>query len=424
MAKYVIVGGSVGAIGAVEAIREVDPVGALTVVTEEPMPIYSRPMIGEYLSNDVPPGMLQYRSDQFWDENMVRAFTGRKAVLINFPEKHVELEGGARIDFEKLLIATGSKPFYPRIEGITTKGVFAFTALADADAVKRRLGETKNVVVVGGGLIGVCAAEALAKRGGDVTIVELQDRILSLLLDATASDILRKAIQSRGVNIITGHTVERIEQQENGMVGAAILDNGERLPCGMVVIAIGVRPRTELVLDTGVKVNRGIVVDRFMRTNLPDVYACGDVAEAYDLISEAGRILPQWPVAHVSGRVAGFNMAGEKREYPGGVMMSALKYFDTPVVAAGRTTPEADDGCEVLVAHDPIRALYKKVVVKNGVLQGFIFVGDIEKAGILFYLLRNGVDVDAYKDTLLSEDLGLVSLPEGVRRTMLMRRGL
>jgi NAD(P)H-nitrite reductase large subunit len=234
--------------------------------------------------------MLQYRSDQFWDENMVRAFTGRKAVLINFPEKHVELEGGARIDFEKLLIATGSKPFYPRIEGITTKGVFAFTALADADAVKRRLGETKNVVVVGGGLIGVCAAEALAKRGGDVTIVELQDRILSLLLDATASDILRKAIQSRGVNIITGHTVERIEQQENGMVGAAILDNGERLPCGMVVIAIGVRPRTELVLDTGVKVNRGIVVDRFMRTNLPDVYACGDVAEAYDLISEAGRI--------------------------------------------------------------------------------------------------------------------------------------
>ncbi|MHA2070079.1 MAG: NAD(P)/FAD-dependent oxidoreductase, partial [Candidatus Thorarchaeota archaeon] len=197
ISKYVIIGGSVGAIGAVEAIREVDPAGALTVVTEEPLSTYSRPLIGEYLSGEASLLKMKYRSDQFWNENKVRAFTGKKAVLVNFVEKYVELDGGERIDFERLLIATGSKPFIPKIEGVNTKGVFAFTTLADAEAAKMRIEEAKSAVVIGGGLIGVCAAEALAKRGGDVTIVELQDRILSLLLDDTASDILRKAVQSR-----------------------------------------------------------------------------------------------------------------------------------------------------------------------------------------------------------------------------------
>jgi NAD(P)H-nitrite reductase large subunit len=421
MAKYVIIGGSAGAIGAVEAIREVDPVGALTVVTEESMPLYSRPMIGEYLSGEVPLQKVKYRSDRFWHENKVRVFTGRKAVFINFVEKYVELDGGERIEFERLLLATGSKPFIPNIEGINTRGVFTFTRLTDAEAAKRRLEETKRAIVIGGGLIGVCVAEAIAKRGGDVTIVELQERILSLLLDDMASDLFRKAIRNLGVKVLTSHTVTRIEKQDDGTVGGAILDNDERLPCDMVVIAIGVRPRTELVLDTEVKVNRGIVVDRFMSTNLPDIYACGDVAETYDLIFEGSRVLPQWPVAHLSGRVAGFNMAGEKREYPGGMVMSALKYFNTPVVAVGRTNPEEDEDCEMLVAHDPVGPLYKKAVVKDGVLQGFILVGDIERAGILFYLLKNGVDVAAFKDTLLSESFGLVNLPEGVRKTMLMR---
>ena len=410
-----------GAIGAVEAIRETDPAGALTVVMEEPMPLYSRPLIGEYLSGEAPLQKLKYRSDRFWNENKVRAFTGKKALFVNFVEKYVELDGGERIDFERLLIATGSKPFIPKIEGMNTKGVFTFTTLADAEAVKMRIEEAKSAVVIGGGLIGVCATEALAKRGGDVTIVELKERILSLLLDDTASDILRKAVQNRGIKIITGHTVQRIDKQDDGTVGAAILDNGERIPCDMVVIAIGVRPRTELVLDTGIKVNRGIVVDRFMRTNLSDVYACGDVAEAYDIISNRSRILPQWSVAHVSGRVAGFNMAGEKTEYPGGMVMSALKYFDTPVVAVGRTNPEEGEECEVLVVHDPAKPLYKKVVLKNNILKGFILIGDIERAGIMFYLLRNGVDIGAFKETLLSEGFGLISLPEGVRRKMLMR---
>ena len=404
-----------------EAIREVDPAGSLTVVTEELMPIRSRPMIGDFLCGAAPLQKTKYRSDQFWCENKVRAFTGRKAVRVNFGEKYVELDEGARIEFEQLLIATGSKPFLPNIEGVDAKGVFTFTTFADAEAAKRKLAEEKRVVVIGGGLIGVCAAEALAKCGGDVTIVELQERILSLLLDDAASDILRQAIRYRGVKIITGHTVQQIEKRDDGSVGAVVLDNGQRLPCGMVAIAIGVRPRTELVLDTEVRVNRGIVVDRFMRTTLPNVYACGDVAEAYDLISEGRRVLPQWPAAHMSGRVAGFNMAGEPRAYPGGVVMSALKYFDTPLVAVGRTNPEKGADYEVLVVHDPDRPRYKKAVLKDGVLHGFILVGDIERAGILCYLLTKGVDVAAFKDTLLSDGFGLVNLSEGLRRTMLMR---
>jgi NAD(P)H-nitrite reductase large subunit len=421
MPKYVIIGGSAGAIGAVEAIREVDSAGTLEIIAEEPFLTYSKPTIGEYLSGEATLEKITYRNDGFWSENKVRILAGRKAVGVNFADKYVELDGGERIEFEKLLIATGSKPFIPEMEGADKRGVFSFTTLADAEGIKMRIEEAKRAVVVGGGLIGVCVAEALVKRGLEVTIAELKERILSLLLDRTASDIVAKAVRSRGVNIITGHTVQRIVgKNDDSTVGAAVLDNGGIIQCDMVVMAIGVRPRTELVLGTEVKVDGGIVVDRFMRTNIPSVYACGDVTESYDFIYGGRRNLPQWPTALLGGRVAGYNMAGKKAEYPGGTVMSALKYFDVPVIAVGMTNQGEGEGYEVLGAHDSARALYKKVVLKDGAIKGFILVRDIEGAGIMFYLMRNGIDVGDFKEKLLTEGFGLVSLPEWLRRKMLV----
>ena len=188
----------------------------------------------------------------------------------------------------------------------------------------------------------------------------------------------------------------------------------------MVIIAIGVIPHTELVVGTEVKVNRGIIVDRFMRTSVPYVYACGDVAEAYDFVLDESRPLPLWSVAHLGGRVAGYNMAGKKTEYPGGTAMSALKYFDMPVISAGIANSKEGDGYEVLVNHEPERNLYKKVVLKDNVVVGMTFVYEIERTGIVFYLMKNRVDVGRFKQKLLSEDFGLVSLPRQLRRRMLL----
>lgn len=420
MAKYVIIGGSAGGIGAVEAIREVDPIGTLTVISDEPVPQYSRPMISEYVSKEATVDTMKYRDDQFWRNNNVQTLTGRTANKIDFTKKQVTLDGGDKIDYEKLLIATGGKPFVPRMEGGEKDGVFTFTELSSAKDIEDKLEHSKSAVVIGGGLIGVSAAEALVKRGIKVTLVELKDNILNLTLDKTASDIAEKVLTEAGVTVITGQTVQRIlgRKDNEAAVGGVVMTDGKKIPCDLVVVAIGVIPRTELAKETDLKLNRGIVVDRFMRTNITEVYACGDVAEAHDFLLNENRLLPLWPLAHMGGRVAGYNMAGKQVEYEGGTVMSSLKYFDLPIIAVGNVNPEELDDYEVLVELKPEKTVYKKILLKDGAIVGFIFLGDIEKAGILFRLLKNHVDVSEIKDKLLSEDFGIVALPEQLRQEM------
>jgi NAD(P)H-nitrite reductase large subunit len=420
MTKYVIIGGSAGGIGAVEAIREVDPLGTLTVISEETVPQYSRPMISEYVSREATLDTMKYRGDQFWKNNNVQTLTGRTATKIDFTKKQVELDGGTKIDYEKLLIATGGKPFVPRMEGGEKSGVFTFTELSSAEGLEAKLETSKSAVVIGGGLIGVSASEALVKRGIKVTLVELKDNILNLILDKTASEIAEKVLTEAGVTVITGQTVQKIlgRNDNEAAVGKVVMSNGTEIPCDLVVVAIGVVPRTELVKETDLKVNRGIVVDRFMRTNLPDVYACGDVAEAHDFLLGKSRLLPLWPLAHLGGRVAGYNMAGKQAEYEGGTVMSSLKYFDLPVIAVGDVNPADSSDYEVLVEFKPEKMVYKKILLKDNAVVGFIFLGEIEKAGILFRLLKNHVDVAELKDKLLLEDFGIVTLPEQLRQKM------
>ena len=210
MPKYVIVGASAAGIGAVEAIRDVDPAGTITVISEEYCPQYSRPMISDFVSGKATFEKMKCRDDHFWENNTVQALTGRTAVRLNLKDKYVELDGGDKIGFEKLLLATGGKPFVPKIEGSDKEGVFTFTTLADAERLAAKLKSAKKVVVIGAGLIGVSVTEALTKRGLQVTMVELKDKILSLLLDATAADIVENAIKKAGVTIVTGQSVQRV----------------------------------------------------------------------------------------------------------------------------------------------------------------------------------------------------------------------
>ncbi len=418
--KYVIVGASAAGIGAVEAIREVDQAGTITVISEEPCPQYSRPMISDLVSGKATFEKMMCREDEFWRKNEVQALTGRTAVSLNFTDKYVALDRGDRVNYEKLLIATGGKPFIPKMEGSDKEGVFTFTTLTDAEKLAVKLESAKSAVVIGAGLIGVSVTEALVKRGVKVILVELQDKILSLLLDPKGSDIVERVIRKAGVTVVTGQSVQRIigKPENDREVGGVTLTKGEQIPCDIVVVAIGVVPRTELVAGTDLKLNRGIVVDNSMRTNLPDVYASGDVAEAYDFILNQNRLLPLWPLAVAEGKVAGYNMAGKKADYSGGTNMSALKYFGTPIISFGITNPKEDAGYEILVKHDSEKNLYKKIILKNNIIVGITFVNDIERAGILFHLMKNNVSVKKFKQELLSENFSLASVPSSIRKKM------
>ena len=422
MAKYVIVGASAAGIGAVEAIREVDQTGTITIISEETCAHYSRPMISDFVSGKADFQKMKCRTDEFWKENNVEALTGKKATALNLTEKTVQLDSGEKVAYEKLLLATGGKPFVPKMEGSDKDGVFTFTTIGDAQRLAAKIDSinAKAAVVIGAGLIGISVTEALMKRGLKVTMVELQEKILSLLLDAKGSDLVEGVVKKAGVNIVTGQSVQKIlgKPDNEGAVGGVILTKGDQVPCDLVIVAIGVVPRTELVAGTTVKINRGIVVDNMMQTNVPDVYASGDVAEAYDFIMNQNRLLPLWPLAVLEGQVAGYNMAGKKTTYMGGTNMSSLKYFGIPIVSIGLANPKEDPALEVLVKHDAEHNVYKKLVLKNNVIVGLTLVNCIERAGILFYLMKNTVNVKKFKQKLLADDFSLATLPAGLQRKM------
>jgi len=420
MPNYVIVGASAAGICAVEAIREVDQKGTIAIISEEQCPPYSRPMISDLVSGKADFGKMMCREHKFWKKNDVQALTGRIAVRLNLADKYVALDNGDRVNFEKLLVATGGKPFVPRIEGFEKAGVLTFSTLSDAESLATKIEKAESVVVIGAGLIGVSCTEALVKRGLKVTMVELQDKILSLILDPTASEMVENVIREAGVTIATGQTVKRIvgKPENNKVVGGVVLTSGELVQCDLVIIAIGVIPRTELVAGTDVKTNRGIIVDKTMRTNVKEVYASGDVAEAYDFLYGENRLLPLWPLAQLEGKVAGYNMAGKKTDYPGGTAMSSLKYFDIPVISIGITNPKNPGEYEIIVKHDPELTLYRKIVLKDNIIVGVTLVKGIEKAGVLFHLMKNGVNVKKFKQELISDEFCLATLSRSLRRKL------
>jgi len=405
--KYLIIGNSAGGIGAAEAIRQVDNEGAVTIVSEEPYPAYSRPLISKYLAGERTLEEILFRPLAFYAQNNILYLPSKKVTRLDLDHQIAHLSDKEQITWEKLLLAVGGRPVFPEMKGSDKRGVFTFINLDDAMAVDRFLDNTKKAVVIGGGLIGISVTEALVKRGVVVTVVEMKERILNTILDQQASLMAEEVLKQAGVEIIAGHTVVKISARKT--VKEIILDNGAAIPCDLVVVAIGVLPRPELALDAKLEINRGIVVDHHMATKHPYVYACGDVAEAYDFVYGENRLTPIWPNAYVGGRIAGFNMAGVTAEYPGGTAMNSLNYFGIDITSAGMPTAPNDDGYETISKQED--NIYQKVILKNDLIMGMIFVGNIEKSGIIFGLMKERVNVESFKQSLLVDDFGLAFFP-------------
>jgi NAD(P)H-nitrite reductase large subunit len=405
--RYLIIGNSAGGLGAAEAIRQVDKEGALTIVSEEPYPAYSRPLISKYLAKERTLEGMLFRPADFYDQNNILFLPGKKVRHLELDSQTASLDDGERITWDKLLLAVGGKPIFPKMKGSDKVGAFTFTNLDDAKAIDRLLDNRRKAVVIGGGLIGISATEALVKRGLDVAVVEMKERVLNTILDEQASSMADETLKQAGVRIITGHTVVEVNGRES--VEGATLDNGETLPCDLLLVAIGVLPRSELALDAKLEIDRGILVDHHMATNHPDVYACGDVAQAYDFAYGENRLSPIWPNAYIGGRTAGFNMAGIATEYPGGTAMNSLNYFGTDITSAGIPMAPSSDGYKVISRQE--NSTYQKIILKDNIIVGMIFVGNIEKSGIIFGLMRDRVNVESFKESLLADDFGLAFLP-------------
>lgn len=415
---YLIIGNSVAAMGAVEGIRSTDPDRPVTVLSREERHTYSRPLISYLLAGKVDEAGMLYRPEGFYEENDVTPLLGVEAIGLDAGRHIVRTRDGRNLRYGKLLIATGGTPILPpNVEGIDTPGVFTFTSWEDAERIESFIeeNEVETAVVVGGGLIGLKSMEALVERGIHTTLVELADQVLSATFDETASQMARHSMERAGVDVRCETTVESI-QQEDGRVSGATLRCGTEVPCSLVIFAIGVLPNTRVVEDTPVDTDRGILVDDHMRSSEPDVYAAGDVAQARELFSGQKRTIPIFPNAYRQGLIAGINMAGRERSYQGGMAMNSVDVFGLPTISVGLTDPDDEEEYEILEDLDPDEPAYRKIVLREDRIVGAIFIGKVDRAGIITGLAKQRLDVSEFKDLLLSEEFGLISLPADYRR--------
>ncbi len=400
--RYAIIGNSYAAIGAVEAIRAKDADGEIILFSDEPYHAYARPLISYFLGGVVETEKMFYRPADFYEKHNVECTLSKKVEKVDPEEKTITLEDGQRFEYGKLLVSSGSRPYLPPIKGAGARNVMGFKKWDDARAIRALGPKARKAIIAGGGLVGLKAAEGMAKMGMEVTIVSKGSRVLHLILDEVASDMVGAALRANGVKMLSGLNPEEILANEEGDVRAIRLENGEEVACDVFVIAKGVTPNVDFLEGTAVEVNRGVVTDRSMMTSVEDVYAAGDVAEAWDMLNACNSVIAIAPLAHEQGLVAGANMAGGNSVYRGGVSMNSIEVFKTPVMSIGITNKEHDD-----YEHESFKDgdIYRKLVFKGDNLIGALLAGDVNHAGILTHLIRSQTDVSEIKDDLLGKVL-------------------
>lgn len=377
--NYVIIGNSAAAVGAVAGIREFDSTGNITVISDEEYHTYSRPLISYWLQGKVSDANIYYRDKDFYEKNGVTAVLGKKVIKIDPKRKTVTLEDGTEIQYDKLLAATGSKPFVPPMNGLDKVHYHTFMSYDSVKAIRAEAKDGMKVLIIGAGLIGLKAAEALSAYNAEITVVDMADRILPSILDVRSGTKMQKHIESRGVKFILGTSADEFTEH------SAKLKNGVTVDFDMLIIAVGVRPNTELISDAGGKVERGIVTDMTQKTTLDDIYAAGDCTVSYDASSDTEKILALLPNAYMQGEVAGRNMAGREFRYVNAIPMNAIGFFGLHIISAG-----SYDGEEYIVETENT---YKKLVFRENQLKGYILMGDVARAGIYTSMIKERIDL-------------------------------
>ena len=398
---YVIIGNSAAGVFAAEAIRSVDSEGQVDIISDEEYPAYARCLTSSYLTGKINDSDLWLRPGDFYTKNNLDLHTGLQVTGINPGQNQLSTDKNLTFNYDKLLIAAGASPAVPKFPGVQAKGIFVLRTLKDAKSILDFAGPGKKIVVVGAGLVALEACYALLQADRQVTCIEYADQILPQTLDEDSAAILARLLSSRGLNIKTGSLVNEIgthDVDSGKMVSGVRLSSGDSLPADVVLIAVGVLPNIGFLAKSGINIDSGIVVDNYLQTNLPGIYAAGDVAQGRDRCTGANKINAVWPNATEQGTVAGLNMAGQPTPYEGSISMNSFDFYGVSIIAAGQARAEGE-GYEV-VTISPGENLYRRFVFKDDTLAGYIMVGDTGKAGVLTSLIQEKTPLGKMKDML------------------------
>ncbi|KYH32742.1 NAD(P)/FAD-dependent oxidoreductase [Neomoorella mulderi] len=376
--RYLIIGNSAAGVAAARAVRRADPAGEITIAGDEPYPYYARVLTSYYLGGLVPRERLWLAGEEWYSEQRIQLITGRRATAIDIQRRLVTLDDGAELYYDRLLVATGAAPQQIDVPGSNLPGVFTLRTLDDAAAIRKFARPGGQAVVAGGGLVGLKAAEGLHARGLKVRLIVSSGRLLSQALDDTGAELVRRAMAAAGFTIHLREDVIALEGHEK--VTGVVLRSGAAVPADVVVVGKGVRPNVDFLQGSGIEVDRGVLVDDYLATSIPGIYAAGDVAQAYDRAWQNRRLNAIWGNAVEQGRLAGLNMAGHQTAYRGGIGQNSLVVSGLGVISGGIVNPPGE-GYEVVTSLDEKRSCYRKAVLRGRRLVGMVAVGPPLGAG-------------------------------------------
>jgi len=419
MRRYVIVGNGVAGVTAAQSIVRADPAAEVHVFGTEPYPYYRRPRLWEFIAGEIEQDALYFRLPAWYAERSIHLHLGIRATSLDpsahrltlRPRSGQELvKDGSTVEYDRLLLAMGARPFVPPCEGTDKTGVFTLRTLDDAQAIKAYPlpssppmgGTERGAVVIGGGLLGLETARALRTTGLEVTVVEFSPHLLPRQLDAEGAQVLQSLLEAQGLRIITGAATEAILGNERA--DGIRLRDGRRVPGGLVIFSTGIRSEVALAQAAGLEVNRGIVVDNQLQTSADDVFAAGDAAEF------EGRVYGIIPAAIEQAKVAAAQMvAPGNATYSGTLPATTLKVAGAELASLGECVAEAD-GLTPLRHVDLAAGHYRKFVLRKGRIVGAILLNDKTRVQPITQLIQQDVDVSAYADRLLDDDFDLASL--------------
>ena len=410
--KYLIIGNSAAGIGCVEGIRQIDKKGSICIISDEKYHTYSRPLISYYVKGKVSRERMNYRGDNFYTDNNVKLLSGKKVIEINSREKTVILSDNSIIAYDKLLVSTGSRAFVPPMQGLDLLvNKTTFMTMEDAERLETMIDVEKKVLIIGAGLIGLKCAEGIIEKVSEITVIDLAPRVLPSILDEDAAAMVQAHFEEKNVKFLLSRSVKSFENSDKiKETYNAILDDGTVINFDIAVLAAGVRPNTELL--TGIaEIGRGIKINEHSETSHTGIYSAGDCTESIDVSSNQEKIMALLPNAYMQGECAGINMAGGNSKFNKAIPMNAIGFMSMHIITAGNYTGDVYESIN--------ENTYKKLFYKENNLKGYIFIGDIDKAGIYTNLIREKTALDSIDFALICEKPGLMAFTKEVREEKL-----
>lgn len=364
---------------------------AIAVIGQESRLAYNRVLLSSVLAGEADAADLELKSAGWWRDGGVTVRYGVPAAKVDTAARIVTLADGNQLAFTKLVFATGSKPIMLSVPGANLHGVLTFREVTDIDEISVASRRGRNVVVIGGGLLGLEAAYGMARCGADVTVLHLMDRLMERQLDGRGAEMLKAAVEAKGIRVIVGADTRAFVGQDR--VHGVLLRDGRTIPADTVVVAVGIVPNTALAQEAGVKTGRGIVVDDQMQTSVPGIYAIGECAEHRGVCY--GLVEPAYEQARVLAR----HLAGKNADYSGSMLATNLKVSGVHVFSAGDFFGSSDSECLTFI--DVGLGTYKKLVVANGRLTGAVLFGDTGDGLWYLDLIRSGAPVEPIRSDLI-----------------------